>query len=234
MVAPSYHSDLKLHGNFKMTGITSITGKMLPVILELGKHTMSSLIEAYISQKLYKFIHYGEAIDDPSQFLFRGFSPEDMKNPNVLDTAITSKIPLHLIHTSMAPKGRESLHCYGSDILVVKSLTGKIIDIKCDILTYTVAQLKVCIADSEGCPEDQQRLIYKGKQLEDNRLLNDYDIKNGDDIHLVLRLRGGMFSEVSGRDGAYLDNTPLVLMTPTWVPEAKHVNSAAIASAAIA
>ena len=229
MVAPSYHSDLKLPGNFKMTGITSITGKNLPVILELGKHTMQTLIQAYITQKLYKFKYYGDEINDPSQFLFRGFSPEDMKNPNVLDTAITSKVPLHLIHTSMAPKAREPSHCYGSDILVVKSLTGKIIDIKCDILTDTVAQLKEYIADSEGCPEDQQRLIYKGKQLEDTRQLNDYHIKNGDDIHLVLRLRGGMFSEVSGRDGAYLDNTPLVLMTPTWVPDAKLSNTAVAA-----
>ena len=43
----------------------------------------------------------------------------------------------------------------------------------------------------EGVPEDQQRLIHKGRQLEDGRMLNDYQIKSGDVIHMVLRLRGG-------------------------------------------
>lgn len=221
MAMSSYHSDLKLQGNFKITNIKSITGKMLPVILELGKHTMSTLIAAYITQKAYKFMHYGHEINDPSQFSFHGFSQEDMSNPDVLDTAIISKTPLQLIYGSPISSAKKILLSSGSDTLVLKTLSGKSIDIKCNIQTDTVAQLKSYIADIEGYPEDQQRLIYNGKQLEDTKLLTDYDIKNGEDIHMVLRLRGGMFSEVSGRDGAYLDNTPLFLMTPTWGSDIK-------------
>ena len=226
MAAPSNHLELKFPANFKLTGITSITGKNIPVMLELGKHTMATLIQEYITQKLYKYIYYGEAINDPSQFLFRGFSPEDMNNPDVLTATIASKTPLQLIHISMAPKAREPSHSYGSDTVTVKTLTGKSIKINCDIPIDTVAQLKAYVADSEGCPEDQQRLIYNGKQLEDVRLLNDYNIKTGDDVHMVLRLRGGMFSEVSGVDGGYLENTPLVLMKPTWFPNAKPAEAA--------
>jgi large subunit ribosomal protein L40e len=60
----------------------------------------------------------------------------------------------------------------------------------------TVKDFKSRIQDKEYINPDQQRLIYGGKQLEDGNTLAQYSIGEGSTIHLLLRLRGLLSSDV--------------------------------------
>ena len=74
--------------------------------------------------------------------------------------------------------------------IFVKSLTGKIETFNVNQLD-TVKEIKEKIQEKEGVSTNKQRLIFAGKQLEDHRTMEQYNIKKESTVHLMLRLDGG-------------------------------------------
>mmetsp|Transcript_37693 Transcript_37693/g.56077 ORF Transcript_37693/g.56077 Transcript_37693/m.56077 type:complete len:267 (-) Transcript_37693:612-1412(-) len=74
--------------------------------------------------------------------------------------------------------------------LFVKTLTGKTVSVEVEE-GEAIEDVKAKIAEKEGIPPEQQRLIFGGQQLQDGKTIDDYNVGDDATLHLVLRLRGG-------------------------------------------
>ena len=72
--------------------------------------------------------------------------------------------------------------------LTILTLTGKRLNFDFEAQEATIDAVKEAVLSREGIPLETQRLIYKGKQLEDGLTIGDYNIDNGMELHLILRM----------------------------------------------
>ncbi|CAB4255689.1 similar to Saccharomyces cerevisiae YDR139C RUB1 Ubiquitin-like protein with similarity to mammalian NEDD8 [Maudiozyma barnettii] len=75
-------------------------------------------------------------------------------------------------------------------LIKVKTLTGKEIEVELQE-TDSIYHIKELLEQKEGIPPSQQRLIFQGKQINDEDTVGDAKLVDGMQLHLVLTLRGG-------------------------------------------
>lgn len=144
-------------------------------------------------------------VDDKSIMVHDSMSWSQLKSQLGLERLVKNgQVVFGRQHQTLAQVGLQTgdelkQESVGAHVLV-KTLTGVTITIPIQ-MTDTVQLLKQLIEEQTGVDADQMRLIFCGKQLQDDKRLSEYKIEDWSTLHMLLRMRGGMYHVTSGRQG---------------------------------
>jgi hypothetical protein len=195
------NSSEKINVNIRM-----LSGKQFSIETDIGSSVsdLKKLIfnESQIKEATQRLIFKQSILQDD-----RKLSSYSIIENSTIHMILTTRAPQQIVVNSNVKKPEGV--CWN---VYVSTLTGKKFIFAVADAT-TVYNLKELVLDKEGIPIDQQRMIFAGKQLEDNYKLIDYNICQDSTVHLVLRLKGGMYHETSGKNGNFepLENCIIIM-----------------------
>lgn len=211
--------------NYDILIFDSLAGQKLFAIYHKQKSTMRSIVNALKTN--YSLTSYGTTkesdfylnVPDLNKYLS---SVDYNKTPTQL--GINSKTGIHisydryvnyglLMENSIIADKIKARIKKSTDHITIKSLNGKEVHLQIDP-SITVLELKFLFEQVTKISIDQQRMIYLSKNLEDDKILDFYKITNGSILHVVFRLRGGMYHETSGKSGNYQPLQDCVFFVP--------------------
>jgi len=147
----------------------------IPIIIkmEIGKIIRMLVVENETIKSLKDEINYSEGINPENQILlFEGKQLEN--NKFISDYGIQKESIIYLIIKKKIS-------------IIIKMKKGTVIKMLVD-KNETIKNLKDKIYDKEEINPDNQILIFEGKELENNKNINDYGIQNDSLIYLNINL----------------------------------------------